>query len=101
MNKSNKNRYPPEYLFWKKRIEGQIRHTMYEHPEFFTEEAYKDNLVGRMAKRIIGEIVAGSCAGDNSKGDATTSGSLVNKDEIQRPSVSSDTVSGIRPADRI
>lgn len=64
---NKKSKYPSKYLFWKKRIEGQIRHTMFEHPEFFTGIAYENNLVGRMAKRIIGEIVAGTCTGNNSE----------------------------------
>lgn len=74
MNKAEKDKYPPEYLFWRKRIEGQIRHTMYEHPEFFTQEAYGEKgLVDRMAKRLIGEIVAAIGRGDNSGECATQS----------------------------
>lgn len=83
MKKADKDRYPPEYLFWKKRIEGQIRHTMYEHPEFFTKIAYDENLVGRMAKRIIGEIVAGTLPGDNSGEGAIGRALSMTKDEVE------------------
>lgn len=55
----------PEYLFWRNRIEGQIRHMMHEYPEFFTYAARENNLVGRLAKRIIGEIVAAIGRGDD------------------------------------
>jgi len=52
----------PEYQFWRKRIEGQIRHTMNEYPEWFNlpDDEAKNRAIGSMAKRIIGEIVAGS-----------------------------------------
>lgn len=73
MTSTNQSKYKPEYLFWRKRIEGQIRHTMNEHPEYFTELAYTDNMIGSMAKRIIGEIVAGIAAGNNHSVDAKTS----------------------------
>lgn len=100
MNKTEKDKYSPEYLFWRKRIEGQIRHTMYEHPEFFTQIAYDDNMVGRMAKRIIGEIVAGTCTGNNSRECATVSAISVIEDVVESRTASSDLVSGTRPADQ-
>ena len=59
---------PPAYEFWRRRIEGQIRHTIYEHPEWFNlpDEEERDRCVRSTAKRIIGEIVAGTVTGDNS-----------------------------------
>lgn len=47
----------PEHDFWHKRVEGQIRHTMSCHPEWFTERAERD-CVNSLAKRIVGEILA-------------------------------------------
>lgn len=94
MSKVEKDKYPPEYLFWKKRIEGQVKHTMYEHPEFFTQIAYEKNLVGRMAKRIIGEIVAGMASGNSSEGGASARASFVSEDEVQLASASSGIAGG-------
>lgn len=85
---------PPEYLFWRNRIEGQIRHTMNEHPEFFTEAAYEDNMVGRMAKRIIGEIVAGTLTGDNQRSRITCDATALNGDSA-RYGAESEVVCGI------
>lgn len=65
----------PEYLAWRRRVEGQIRHMINEHPEYFdlpTEDA-KARCIRSMAKRIIGEIVAGTPSGNNPGGDATSS----------------------------
>jgi hypothetical protein len=65
----------PEYQAWRRRVEGQIRHTINEHPEWFNlpNEKIYDRCVRSMAKRIIGEIVAGTNPGDKSKGNAITS----------------------------
>lgn len=101
MNKADKDKYPPEYLFWRKRVEGQIRHTMHEHPEFFTQAAYKKNMVGRMAKRIIGEIVAGTAPGNNSRECAMSSAISVIEDVVELRTASSEMVSGTRPADHL
>lgn len=58
---------PESYLKWKNRVEGQIRHTINEHPEWFKleDQKTKDRCIRSMAKRIIGEIVAGMIAGDD------------------------------------
>lgn len=60
-NKANGKPIPPEYAFWRNRIEGQIRHTIHEHPEWFNlpDEETHGRCVRSTAKRIIGEIVAG------------------------------------------
>lgn len=57
----------PEYAFWRKRIEGQLKHTIYEHPEWFNlkDENIKARCIRSTAKRIIGEIVAGTSVGSN------------------------------------
>jgi hypothetical protein len=60
----------PEYQFWRKRIEGQIRHTIHEHPEWFNfdDPETRDRCIRSTAKRIIGEIVAGSIIGNDTNG---------------------------------
>jgi hypothetical protein len=60
----------PEYQLWRKRIEGQIRHAMNEHPEWFNlpDAETKVHAIGSIAKRIIGEIVAGTTSGNNNRG---------------------------------
>lgn len=57
----------PEYEAWRRRIEGQIRHTINDHPEWFNlpDAEIKDRCIRSTAKRIIGEIVAGSTTGKN------------------------------------
>lgn len=47
--------------FWHPRVEGQIRHTMNRHPEWFTFKNARErkNAINSLAKRIVGEIVAG------------------------------------------
>lgn len=97
--KKDKDKYPPEYLFWRKRIEGQIRHTMYEHPEFFTKEASEKNMVGSMAKRIIGEIVAGNTTGNNLDRCAMIGASVLDEDDVQCGRALSRMVSGKTTAD--
>lgn len=55
-------KHSPEHDFWTPRVEGQIRHTIGQHPEWFTfkTEFEKRTLVNSLAKRIVGEIVAAS-----------------------------------------
>lgn len=57
----------PKYQVWRKRIEGQIRHAMNEHPEWFNLPSLeiKDRAIHSIAKRVIGEIVAGTSTGGN------------------------------------
>lgn len=63
---------PAEYLYWRNRVEGQIRHAINEHPEWFNLPTQKDRdrCVRSVAKRIIGEIVAGSTTGNSQGSDA-------------------------------
>ena len=74
---------PPAYSFWRKRIEGQIRHTIHEHPEWFNlpDEETRDRCIRSTAKRIIGEIVAGTGPGDSAGGGAT--GRAVARGEVE------------------
>jgi len=62
-----KAKYLPEYLFWRRRIEGQIKHMINEHPEYFNfgNDVARGKCIRSMAKRIIGEIVAGRFTGNN------------------------------------
>jgi hypothetical protein len=56
-----KRKYTPLHNFWHPRIEGQIRDVIHHHPEWFTfkdKEAMKW-CINSLAKRIVGEIVAG------------------------------------------
>lgn len=57
----------PLYDIWHRRVEGQIRHTMNCHPEWFERIPKRDVVffVNSLAKRIVGEIVAASKSGDN------------------------------------
>lgn len=55
-----KRKYSPLHDLWHRRVEGQIRHTMGCHPEWFNVEGReREALVNSLAKRIVGEIVAG------------------------------------------
>lgn len=53
-------KHSPAHDRWHKIVEGQIRHTMGRHPEWFTfkDAREKQNCVNSLAKRIVGEIVA-------------------------------------------
>lgn len=50
----------PIYDKWHRRVEGQIRHTIGQHPEWFNfeSEVHKRSCIIGLAKRIVGEIVA-------------------------------------------
>lgn len=50
----------PAHDFWHKRVEGQIRHTIGRHPEWFNlnERFSKKSCINSLAKRIVGEILA-------------------------------------------
>lgn len=72
----------PEYQFWRKRIEGQIRHTIHEYPDWFCAPD-KERLVRSMAKRIIGEIVAARASGNIPAMDATLQVCVAGKNEVQ------------------
>jgi hypothetical protein len=54
-------RHTPAHDYWHRRVEGQIRHTIGQHPEWFRfKDAHeRKKLVNSLAKRIVGEIVAG------------------------------------------
>lgn len=55
-----KRKHSPAHDFWHRRVEGQIRHTIGQHPEWFcfASEHQKQTAVNSLAKRIVGEIVA-------------------------------------------
>ncbi len=48
------------YDKWHRRVEGQIRHTIGRHPEWFRlkSEMDKKHFINSLAKRIVGEFVA-------------------------------------------
>ncbi len=50
----------PLHALWHRRVEGQIRSCMQEHPEWFnfSNEGTRASCVSSLAKRIVGEIVA-------------------------------------------
>ena len=57
----SKRKHSPLHDYWHPRVEGQIRDTIYHHPEWFhfvTEQQKKD-CINSLAKRIVGEIIAG------------------------------------------
>jgi hypothetical protein len=53
-------KHSPEHDFWHRRVEGQIRHTIGQHPEWFNfPQPYdKKHCVNSLSKRIVGEILA-------------------------------------------
>ncbi len=55
-----KRKHTPYHDFWHPKVEGQIRDTMYHHPEWFnfTTHKQKETIVNSLAKRIVGEILA-------------------------------------------
>lgn len=55
-----RRKHSPEHDFWHRRVEGQIRHTIGQHPEWFNfPHSYdKKHCVNSLAKRIVGEILA-------------------------------------------
>lgn len=55
-----KRKFTPEHNFWHRRVEGQIRHTMGRHPEWFNFKNPTDqnHCINSLAKRIVGEILA-------------------------------------------
>lgn len=93
IEKGKVSKYPPEYLFWKKRVEGQIRHTIHEHPEWFNLPTVeiRDKCIRSTAKRIIGEIVAGTTSGNSSSENARLSVAQTEKAHC----VSRNAMSGI------
>lgn len=52
----NNSHLSPSHAFWHRRVEGQIKHCMNAHPEWFTGD--RGTIINSLAKRIVGEIVA-------------------------------------------
>lgn len=88
----------PRHAFWRKRVEGQIRHTMNEYSEWFNlpDEATKDRCIRSTAKRIIGEIVAGTPTGDDSEDLCKVALQSPDKDSVQAASAESGEADGTR-----
>lgn len=99
MSKQQKE-IPPEYLFWRKRIEGQIRHTIREHPEWFnlSNEEIRDRCIRSTAKRIIGEIVAGTPTGNSVNGGGTVTAAISPDGAVQDCSATPEDAGGIKAA---
>jgi hypothetical protein len=53
-----KRKSSPLHDKWHKRVEGQVRHCIKCHPEYFNSNIPTDVIVNSLAKRIVGEIVA-------------------------------------------
>lgn len=55
-----RRKYSPLHDFWHPRVEGQIKHTIGRHPEWFKLEnpTQKKFCINSLAKRIVGEIIA-------------------------------------------
>lgn len=80
-----KRKHTPIHDYWHPRVEGQIRHTISCHPEWFNirNERQQETFVNSLAKRIVGEIaavctvaakraeVAGNCDGSEGAADGT------------------------------
>ena len=56
-----RRKHSPQHDFWHRRVEGQIRHTIGCHPEWFTVMSHKrrEAMINSLAKRIVGEIIVG------------------------------------------
>lgn len=61
-------KYSPAHDYWHKRVEGQIKDCMNQHPQWFNyrNELAKRRIVNSLAKRIVGEIVVG-CGPDDDR----------------------------------
>lgn len=61
----------PLHDFWHKRVDGQIKHTMGQHPEWFkfSSERERKTIINSLSKRIVGEIVA--CLGSERSSDVS------------------------------
>lgn len=57
-----KRKISPFHDKWRRRVGGQIRHTIGRHPEWFNlkNEQDKNVYISSLTKRIVGEIVADS-----------------------------------------
>lgn len=100
----NKYKKPikPEYQVWRNRIEGQIKHAMNEHPEWFNlrTQEIKDRAIRSIAKRVIGEIVAGTGSGDNKTVCASVSAFSLKRFIVELPTAINKAVGGIAAATR-
>lgn len=87
----------PEYQAWRNRVEGQIRHMINEHPEYFNlpTKLAKERCIRSLGKRIIGEIVAGTRSGSNTNRYGRSSVSVCKKILCNFWSVVSRMVGGI------
>lgn len=83
------------YDFWHPRVEGQIRHTMNVHPEWFSFSTphTKEDCVNSLAKRIVDEIVAGTDLASVTEPLANTEGNVENGG-VGQPSVRGDAAIG-------
>jgi len=51
-------KHSPLHDKWHRRVEGQIRDCIHNHPEWFKSCKDHKRMVNSLAKRIVGEIVA-------------------------------------------
>jgi hypothetical protein len=54
-------KHTPMHDFWHRKVEGQIRDAIHHHPEWFNfpTPVNRNACINGLAKRIVGEIVAG------------------------------------------
>lgn len=78
----------PRHDLWHPRVEGQIRHTIGCHPEWFNfkDEKDKATMVNSLAKRIVGEIVAGGTLVAVPEGDGRDLSSPVKSEDAAQVS---------------
>lgn len=62
-------KHTPLHGKWHRRVEGQLRDTIYSHPEWFLfeDEHEKNCCINSIAKRVVGEIVADGSLVDNTE----------------------------------
>lgn len=53
-------KHSPAHDIWHRRVEGQIQHTIGQHPKWFNlkNDSEKRTMINSLAKRIVGEIMA-------------------------------------------
>lgn len=95
-----KRKHSPLHDKWHKRVEGQIRHTINQHPEWFClkDAIIKDICINSLAKRIVGEIVSGvNSETIAAKVNPSCERSVNDEDILKMPHQSGDVDASVSP----
>lgn len=97
-----RRKHSPVHDFWHPRIEGQIRHTIGQHPRWFRfnqKSSDERDCINSLAKRIVGEIVAAYRSGDktdSNDANCKNQGNVANAVTVSRQGGAPET-NGRRP----